>query len=475
MSESIETVPRPPRATPSDTRTLPHDPDAERAVLGAMILDREVIPEVARLLKPEDFFEPRHQIIFRHAVELHESAKPVDLPLLCDALRRRNELDAVGGYVYVAQLVEFVAGTSAAPEHAQLVADKATLRRLIAAADTILREASAEATELPDQIETAERLIFEVGRSTQSGRFQSVGSLMGETISEIARLYETRKPVIGLSTHMHDLDALIGGLEPTALAILAARPSIGKTAFALTLVRNVAVHGGKPVGFFSLEMGADQLNMRLLCMEAKVPSHVIQRARFDDTHWERLRETASRLMEAPIYIDDSAALTIMQLRSRARRLKAQRPDLGLIVVDYLQLMRGPEGRGSRREVNRQQEVAEISMGLKALAKELRVPVLALSQLSRNIEQRSTKKEPARPQLSDLRESGAIEQDADLVMFIHRERKETDRDESGKPLNRSLPIPTEIIVGKNRNGPIGTVNMLFFAETTIFHDALRDQR
>ncbi|MDK2972802.1 MAG: replicative helicase [Candidatus Sumerlaeota bacterium] len=474
MQDSTQSVPRTSRPAP-EARSVPCDPDAERAVLGAIILDPEVLPEVARVLKPEDFYEARHQTIFRRLIDLHEASKPIDLTLLCDTLRKKNELEAVGNYIYVAQLVDFIAGTSAAPEHAQLVAEKSTARKLIAAADTILADAMNESSELSDQIETAERLIFEVSQNTNSSRFHSVGSLMPDTISEIMHLYETRAPVSGLSTHFSDLDALIGGLEPTALAILAARPSIGKTAFALNLVRNVAVTGRTPVGFFSLEMGADQLNMRLLCTEAQISSHLVRQGRISEQQWEKLRETASRLQEAPIYIDDSAALTLMQLRSRARRLKAQRPDLGLLVVDYLQLMKPPDRSkgGGRRDSNRQQEVAELSMGLKALAKELRVPVMALSQLSRSIEQRGTKKEPARPQLSDLRESGAIEQDADMVIFIHRERKEIQKSEDGKILDRHLPIPTEIIVGKNRNGPIGTVNMMFFPETTRFGNALVD--
>lgn len=451
-------------------RAYPHNLEAERAVLGSMLLDRDVIPEVTRLLRAEDFYHAGHQVTYKRLSELYDQNKPVDLTMMADALRRSGELEAAGGYVYLANLEQAVLSTSAASEHAQLVREKATLRRLMVAADTIMRESSEERREVSEQIDIAEKLIFEVSQQTQTGKFLSLEALMHETIAEIAHIMETKAPVTGLPTHMRDLDKVLGGFEPTALAILAARPSIGKTALALNIVRNVAIMGGKPVAFFSLEMGAEQLNMRLLCSEARLPSHRVRKGMLKDPDWEKLRETASRLMDVPIFIDDTAGITLMQLRSRARRLKAQRPDLALIVVDYLQLMQSPPGR---RDVNRQQEVAEISRGLKGLAKELRVPVLALSQLSRGIEQRSGKEKSARPMLSDLRESGSIEQDADVVMFVHRERVEAQKDENGNVSDRSLPIPTEIIVGKNRNGPIGSAEMLFIPDFTLFVDALKE--
>ena len=468
MPESV------PVRSPSDARLerqYPHNLDAERAVLGAVLLDNDVLAEVHRFLRIEDFYHPGHQVIYDSMLALHNESKPVELTMLADLLRREGKLDQVGNYVYLANLEQFVISTSAAVEHARLVQEKSILRRLMSAADTILHESSEERRDVLEQIEIAEKLIFEVSQQTHAGKFQSIEELMQETIGEIMHLYETRQPTSGLPTHFKDLDKLIGGLEPSSLAILAARPSIGKTALALNIVRNVAVVSNKPVAMFSLEMGAEQLNMRLLCSEARVPSHRVRKGQIKEREWETLRETASRMMDLPIYIDDTAALSIMQLRSRARRLKAQRPDLSLIVVDYLQLMQGPERRG--RDMNRQQEVSEISRGLKALAKELHVPVLALSQLSRNIESRSGKEHSARPMLSDLRESGAIEQDADIVMFVHRDRVEIQKDEDGHMPDKSLPIPTELIIGKNRNGPIGTVDVLFLADFTLFVDALRD--
>lgn len=452
------------------TRALPHNQDAERAVLGAMLLDPEVIGEITRVLKADDFYQQGHQLIFQRMVDLHDENRPVDLTMLADLLRRHGELDSAGGYVYLANLEQYVLSTSAAPELAHTVQEKSTLRRLMSAADAILRESSEERRTVLEQIEQAERLILEVSQKTHSSRFLSLHELMSDSIQEIMHLYESKEPRSGLQTHMTGLDRLIGGIEKTALVILAARPSIGKTALALNIVRNVAILENRAVGFFSLEMGAEQLNMRLLCTEARVPSHKVRRGLIKEQEWGKIRETASMLMDVPLYIDDTAGLTLMQLRSRARRLKAHRPDLSLLVVDYLQLMQSPAGR---REVNRQQEVAEISRGLKQLAKEIQVPVLALSQLSRNIEQRSGKERSARPMLSDLRESGAIEQDADMVLFVHRERMETQKDEEGKTPDRSLPIPTELIVGKNRNGPIGTVEMLFFPDLTFFGDAFKE--
>jgi replicative DNA helicase len=402
-------------------------------------------------------------------LDLYHETKPIDLTILAERLKRDGELDKVDGYVYLASLEQFVLATSAAIEHAQIVQEKATLRRLMAAADSIMHEASEERRVVQEQIELAEKLIFDVSQRTHSSKFLSLETLMQDTIEEVRHLMESRESSTSLKTHFIDLDQLINGFERTALVILAARPSIGKTAFALNLVRNVAVQGNIPVAFFSLEMGADQLNMRLLCSEARVPSHLVRKGRIKNEQWELLRTTASAMMDVPMWIDDTPGISLMQLRSRARRLKSRVPNLGLIVVDYLQLMTSPQ-RG--REVNRQQEVSEISRGLKGLAKELQVPVLALSQLSRNIEQRSGKEKSARPMLSDLRESGAIEQDADVVMFVHRERVETQRDEDGNPVNKGEPIPTDIIVGKNRNGPIGTVPLLFLPDFTLFVNALQ---
>ena len=450
-------------------RVPPHNLDAERATLGAMLLDPETIPPIAAFLEPDDFYQAGHKAIYQAILDLHNENKPPDATLLAEALTRMGKLEEVGGYLYLANLETFIISTTAAPQHAAMVHDKAISRRLMLAAEAIIREASEEARPVNEQVELAEKLVFEVSQERAGGEFRPLKEIMQETMAEVADLYHTKEGRIGLSTHYPDLDRQLGGIEPTALLILAARPSIGKTAFALNLVRNIAAMGKKPVAFFSLEMSADQLNLRLLASEARLVGQRIRSGRIREDEFEKLRETASHMQDWPIYIDDTAGISLMQVRSRARRRQRQRPDLALIVVDYMQLMTSPPGR---RETSRQEQVAEISRGLKQLAKELATPVLALSQLSRNIEQRGSKRDGgARPMLSDLRESGSIEQDADIVMFVHRERAEQEKDENGQPLQRQLPIPTDIIVGKNRNGPIGNVPMLFLADYTLFVNAL----
>jgi replicative DNA helicase len=316
-----------------------------------------------------------------------------------------------------------------------------------------------------DQIDRAEKLIFDISQKNNVRDFVHIERLMPDAIEEIGRLRTHEGTVSGIRTGYGDLDRYLNGFHPKNLMILAARPSIGKTAFALNLMLNIARDGKVPVAIFSLEMGADQLNRRLMCCHAEISGHAVASGRLSEAEFKRLREKSAELAECPIHIDDSPGLSIMQVRARARRLKNRHPDLGLLVVDYLQLMRGSD-RGAK-DANRQQEVSEISRGLKELANELSLPVLALSQLSRNIEQRSGKDKSARPMLSDLRESGAIEQDADIVMFVHRDRVETQLNEDGKPASHRLAIPTEIIIGKHRNGPIGTAQLMFFADSTRF--------
>jgi replicative DNA helicase len=451
------------------TYKYPHNLEAERSVLGAMLLDNDVIAEVVQVVKATDFYADANQLIFQCMVDMYNTGMPVELTLLVDELRRRDKLEAAGGYSSVASLEQFVFTTGAAPEWAQSVAEKATLRKLMKAADKILRECAEERRAVAEQLDLSEKLIFEISQSAVSRDFVHIGELMGEAITEIGALRAQTADVTGLQTHFIDLDRLLNGLHPSDLLILAARPSIGKTAFALNVMLNIAVKSSVPVAIFSLEMGKEQLNRRLLCCHAGVGGHAVATGHVKESEFNKLREKGSELAQCPIFIDDSPGLSIMQVRSKARRLKAQQPNLGLIVVDYLQLMSGTDKLGGR-EVNRQQEVSEISRGLKALARELSVPVMALSQLSRNIEQRSGKDKSARPMLSDLRESGAIEQDADVVMFVHRERVETQRDENGRPVNAGLPIETEIIVGKHRNGPIGSVKLFFWAEFTRFTNA-----
>jgi len=462
MSETA--TPAAPR--PAKPSNLPHNIDAERAVLGAMLFDNEIIGEVSRLLKPEDFYEASHRVIFQRMLDLEGENQPIDLNLLADRLERHGELASVGDAVYLAQLEHFALSSSAAPQNAELVKEKSVLRRLIHASDMILREASAEKHKPNEVVEIAEKAIFEIGMETRSEGFRSFSELLAENLRDIEDLYNRGAPADMVQTGLLDLDKkLAGGFEKTALVILAARPSLGKTAFGLQLVRNIARDQKKPVAFFSLEMGAEQLSLRMLCSEAQVSNSHVRSGNLSEQDWMKIRQTSAELDGMPIFVDDQASISLVQLRSRARRLKAQHPELAMIVVDYLQLMSSPQ---NKRESNRQQEVAEISRGLKILAKELETPVMALSQLSRNVESRKGK-ENSKPMLSDLRESGAIEQDADVVMFIHRERVETDKDqdEQRQPSPDQL-IPTEIIVAKNRNGPIGSVPFLFHPARTSFY-------
>jgi replicative DNA helicase len=452
----------------------PHNLDAERGVLGAMLLDASIIDDVMQEVRAEDFYLPAHQHIFRAIALLHEQGRPVELTLLADGLRREGHLDEAGGLVYLAGLEQGVLTIGAAAELARTVADKATYRRLMAAADGILREASEERRPVAEALDLAEKLIFDLGRSSRSSSFRPMRELMEGTMEEVAKLMANRGQLPGLRTHFTELDRLLNGLQRSDLIILAARPSIGKTAFALNVALNVAYREKVPVAVFSLEMGAEQLSLRLLSTHGRIASHEIRSGRLTEQAFEQVRQAAASLAELPLHIDDTPGLSLLQVRSRARRLKARHPDLGLIIVDYLQLMSGsPEMR--RRDQSRQQEVGEISRGLKELARELDLPLMALSQLSRNIEQRGGKSGNARPMLSDLRESGAIEQDADVVMFVHRERHgeeagENDRSRPGKP----LPIPTEIVVEKHRNGPTGVANLVFFKDHTLFANMARPE-
>lgn len=449
---------------------LPYNEDEERGVLGAMLLDNDIINEVMDRLQPEDFYNPGHQLVYRAILEIYESGKPVELVLLVDHLRRQGKLEASGGYVAIASLEQFIVSTGHAPELAHQIKDKSTLRRLMAAAEKILRDSSSETRDASDQVSAAEKLIFDISQQTEGGEFVSVADIMPQTIEDIGNLRGQTGEVSGVPTGFIDLDKVLNGLHKADLLILAARPSIGKTTFALNLIMNVALYEKTPAAIFSLEMSAQSLNQRLLCSYARQNNQDVSRGFIKESEFRDIREKAAELAACPIYIDDTPSLSIMQLRSRARRLKAIHPDLGFIVVDYLQLMTGSDKSANR---SRQEEVSEISRGLKALARELQLPVMALSQLSRNIEQRSGKDKSAKPMLSDLRESGAIEQDADVVMFVHRERVETQRDESGNLSKENLAIETEIIVGKHRNGPIGTAKLLFFPNWTRFENKAYD--
>lgn len=447
---------------------VPRSLEAERGVLGAMLLDNEIINPVMEAVKADEFFLTAHKIIYETILELHDRGKPVDLTLLVEALRQKKLLEEAGGLSGLAALEMQIFSTGAAPEWAQTISEKATMRALMRAAEKIMKDAAEEVRDAKMQIDDAERMIFDIGQKKAVNEFIHIRDLMSDAIQHIGDLKSRTTDVTGTPTHFTDLDEYLNGLHGGDLLILAARPSMGKTAFALNLMLNIATESNVPVGIFSLEMGRMSLVNRLLACYARISGKLLSTGHLKDKEYEIIRLRGKDMSESDILIDDTpAGMSIMQLRSKARRMKSQYPNLGLIVVDYLQLMTAGTSRGRD---NRQQEVSDISRGLKALARELNTPVMALSQLSRNVEQRSGKDKASRPMLSDLRESGAIEQDADVVMFVHRERKETEKDADGKLTHKGKPIPTEIIIGKHRNGPIGIVNLQFWADQTRFTNA-----
>ncbi|WP_457637979.1 replicative DNA helicase [Oceanithermus sp.] len=440
-------------------RIPPHNLEAEASVLGSALVDNEAIDRVEGLITADSFYKEAHRKIWRAIEALRSRSEPVDLVTLSEELKKRGELEEVGGLTYLVGLSESTPTAAYADHYARIVAEKAALRRLISAAGEAMRLAYDEAGSVEEIIDQAGRLILEVATHGPRHEFQEMRELVTRAHERIAALREEGAQTDLISTGFADLDRLIGGLAPGSLNIIAARPSMGKTAFALTIAQNVALRDHVPVAIFSLEMPAIDLVLRMLSSEARVDMNRIRQAQLSDRDYDRLVKAASRIYDAPIYIDDTPGLTLMEVRARARRLAVQN-DVKLIVIDYMQLMSG--GQSSRNGENRQQEIAAISRGLKSLARELEVPVVALSQLSRAVESRPNK----RPMLSDLRESGSIEQDADLVVFIYRDDYYNEHSEKAGI--------AEIIVGKQRNGPIGTVELQFHAAHVRFNDLARGE-
>lgn len=430
-------------------RVPPQNIDAEQSVLGAMLLDRDAIFRVMEFLKPEDFYRESHRLLYQVILELSEDGKPVDLITVTDLLKDKGELEKIGGITYVATLANLVPTAANAEYYARIVEEKALTRSLISLSTRIASrgyENTASAEELLDE---AEKSILDLGQRRSSAAFIPVKDILVDTFESLENIYNNRGKVTGVPSGFLELDRLTNGFQKGDLIILAARPSMGKTAMATLVGQHAAVKHQVPVGIFSLEMSKEQLVQRMLCCEAMVDAHKVRTGNLSDEDWGKLSEAARYLSRAPIYLDDTGAATVREMKSKARRLKAER-GLGLIVIDYLQLM-----SGGKRIENRQQEIAEISRNLKGLAKELEVPVLALSQLSRAVESRTDK----RPMMSDLRESGSIEQDADVIMFIYRD--EYYNQESEK---KGI---AEVIIAKQRNGPVGTVELGFFKEFTKF--------
>jgi replicative DNA helicase len=440
-------------------RLPPQAVDAEMAILGSIMLDDESLGKVVDIIKTECFYRSAHRKIFDAALALYDHGDPVDIITLSEELKKRKEIDEVGGSYYLTELAESVPTAANIEHHARIVLEKYILRKLIEESSSIAHDCYEGSENVYDILDHAEQRIFSLSDNQLRSSFEPLEAIMHDTFETIDRYHKRKGMVTGVPTGFVKLDELTSGFQPGELIVVAGRPSMGKTAFCLNMSRNAAVEVDEPVpiGFFSLEMSKRQLALRLLCAEARVDAHAVRTGTLSDDQWPKLSTCVGVLAEAPIYIDDTPGITVLELRAKARRLKKEH-HIGMLVIDYLQLMQGPRGAESR-----QQEISIISRSLKALAKELDLPVVALSQLSRAVEIRGG---DHRPMLSDLRESGAIEQDADMVIFIYRpEFYELTEDERGK----SKEGVAEIIIRKQRNGPTGTVHLSFIKRWAKFEN------
>jgi len=455
-------------ATPTDIsfeRGLPASIESERLILGAIMLDNHAYNEAAEKLRAEDFALDSHQRIFARMADLIDAGRAVDIVTLTEELARRKEVEAVGGVAYLASLIEGLPHRLSIEDYVRIVKDKSLLRQLIRICSDSITRAIDQSEGAIDVLNTAETNLLEVTEKGITNGFAGIPEIVRDSFGSIDNLYKQGREVTGLATHFDEFDRMTSGLQNSELVIIAARPSMGKTAWAINIAQNAAVRGGKTVAVFSLEMSKESLLRRMLASEALVDSQKIQKGFLGRDDHEKLTAALERLVEAQIYIDDTPGISLTEMRAKARRLRQMRGGLDLIVIDYLQLMSGSTGGpGQKRYENRTQEVSSISRGLKALAKELNVPVIALSQLSRASEQRGGDK---KPMLSDLRESGSIEQDADVVAFIHRESY-YNRDENGQP-DPDTANKAEIIIAKQRNGPTGSVHLAYLSKCTRFEN------
>lgn len=428
----------------------PHNLEAEQAVLGAMMIDKDAIYTAMENLVPEDFYKEAHQIIYTTLQTLEAKGEPIDMIVLTEELRRQNNLERIGGIGYIATLANTVPTAANIRHYAGIVEEKAILRKLIRYSTQIASRCYEDQEDTMELLDNAEKMILEIASNRNADGLISIKAVLSRTLEKIEQMSNNKGNVTGVPSYFADLDRMTSGWQPSDLIILAARPAMGKTTFGLNIAYNAATKGKLPVAVFSLEMSREQLVQRLISAEAMIDQHKLRTGRLQDEEWLRLTKAAQPLSTAQIYIDDTPAISVLELRAKARRLKAEK-GLALIVIDYLQLMQV----NNRKNDNRQQEISEISRSLKALARELEVPVLALSQLSRAVEQTHEK----RPALSHLRESGALEQDSDLVMFIYREDYYNPESEK--------PGIAEIILAKHRNGPTGSVELGFIKEYTKF--------
>ena len=437
----------------------PQDIEAEQAVLGAIFLDAEALVEAMAQIEPQDFYRRAHQIIFRSMIALNDRNENIDIITLKSQIESENTLEDVGGISYLTELSQVTPTASGVAHYAKIVKDKSTLRELIQAATKIVKEDYSQEGSVEEIVEAAEKGILNVSEKRNSTGFQAISDVLNSTMEHIDRLSQQNEEITGLPTGYPELDKMTAGLQPEELIILAARPAVGKTAFALNIAQNIGTRTDRSVAIFSLEMGAESLVNRMLCAEGTIEAGHLRTGQLTEQEWHNLIMAMGSLSNTSIFIDDTPGIKVSEIRARCRRLAQEKGNLGLILIDYLQLIEG-SGRESR-----QQEVSEISRQLKKLAKELKVPVIALSQLSRSVEQRQDK----RPVLSDIRESGSIEQDADIVAFLYREDyyqrqgTEEDKNEEEQAVNDVI----EVIIEKNRSGARGTVELLFKKEYNKF--------
>jgi replicative DNA helicase len=439
-------------------RVPPHSIEAEQSVIGGLLLDNAAWDRVADVIRPSDFYRYDHKLIFEHVAKLVERSRPADVVTVFESLQSSGQADEVGGLEYLNALAQNTPSAANIRRYGEIVRDRSVLRRLITVADEIATTAlNTQGRETSTLLDEAESKVFAISEESSRGQagFQDIQSLLAQVVERVDELYNRDNPndITGVPTSFVDLDRMTSGLQPGDLVIVAARPSMGKTAFSVNIGESVAIEQGLPVALFSMEMGAAQVALRMLCSVGRIDQQRLRTGRLNDEDWPRLTNAMQKMQDAQIYIDETPALSVLELRARARRLARQYGKLGLVIIDYLQLMSG----SSEGTENRATEISEISRSLKGLAKELQCPVIALSQLNRALEQRPNK----RPVMSDLRESGAIEQDADVILFIYR-------DEVYNPDSPDKGM-AEIIIGKQRNGPIGTVRLTFLGQYTKFEN------
>ncbi len=443
---------QPASAPQSNSKMIPpQNLEAEQAVLGTILLQDQSLVKIIEILEASDFYRDAHKSIFQAMLTLFENREPHDLITVSNLLNDQNKLELIGGPAYLASLTEIIPFSGALVQHAQIIRQKSILRKLIKTTSDVASRCYQEQDDIDSLVDEAEQTIFEIAQSKKGQGFRPMSSIVPRAFERIEKLFERKEHITGVASGFVGLDHMTAGFQPSDLIILAGRPSMGKTALVMNMVQNAAIVDKLPVAVFSLEMSMDQLAIRMLCSIGKVDSQHVRTGRIQQRDWPNLTRATGILSDAKIFIDDSAGLSVLEMRAKARRLKSEH-NLGLVVIDYLQLM-----RGRSNSENRTQEISEISRSLKAMAKELEVPVIALSQLNRSLESRPDK----RPKLSDLRESGAIEQDADVILFIYRDEVYNPNEDNP---NRRI---AEVIIGKQRNGPTGTVKLTFLAEYTSF--------